>query len=125
MGKMEISTEQLPIKQKSSHKYKDTLFRTLFSEKSRAIELCNAVAGTNYGNDAAVTIYDMENALLRRYNDLVAAFEDLLIVMYEHQSSINPNMPLRFLSNITDTLYSWFVDMEKIYRSTTLKIPTP
>ena len=45
--------------------------------------------------------------------------------MYEHQSSINPNMPLRFLSNITDTFYSWFVDMDKIYRSTTLKIPAP
>ena len=121
---METNTES-PIKQKSTHKYKDTLFRTLFSEKSRAIELCNAVAGTNYGKDAAVTIHDMENALLRRYNDLIAAFEDQLIAMFEHQSTINPNMPLRFLPNITDALYSWYVDVEKIYKSTTLKIPTP
>ena len=47
---------------------------------------------------------DMENALLRRYNDLAFAVEKQLIVMCEHQSTINPNMPLRFLPYITDTL---------------------
>ena len=39
-------------KDKSETKYKDTLFRTLFREKNRAIELVNAVEGTNYPLDA-------------------------------------------------------------------------
>ena len=41
---MEPGSNQKAIKQKSDPKYKDTLFRTLFREKDRAIELCNAVA---------------------------------------------------------------------------------
>ena len=35
-------------RQKSGNDVKDTLFRKLFSEKERAIELCNALEGTNY-----------------------------------------------------------------------------
>ena len=50
----EPSTELMKIKQKSDPKFKDTLFRTLFGEKERAIEFCNAVAGTNYTRDAAI-----------------------------------------------------------------------
>ena len=122
---MRSDSNQIAIKQKSDLKYKDTLFRTLFREKDRAIELCNAVAGTNYPKDASVVVCDLENSLFRRYNDLALAFEDQLIFMYEHQSSINPNMPLRFLSFITDALYTWFVDTNEIYRSTVLKIPAP
>ena len=116
---------QTAMKQKSSRKYKDTLFRTLFREKERAVELCNAVAGTDYPSDAPVILCDTENTLLRRYNDLAFAIEAQLIVMFEHQSTINPNMPLRFLQYIADVLYSWFVGIGEIYRSTVLKIPAP
>ena len=42
-----------------------------------------------------------------------------------YQCTLNPNMPLRFLPYITDTLYSWFVSTNEIYKSTLLKIPTP
>ena len=56
---MDENPNQLIIKQKSSVKYKDTLFRTLFREKDRAIELCNAVAGTDYSNDVSVIMCDM------------------------------------------------------------------
>ena len=122
---MKTEAEQTAIKQKSDPKYKDTLFRTLFRDKERAIELCNAVAGTNYTKDASVIMCDLDNSLLKRYNDLAFAFEDQLIVMYEHQSTINPNMPLRFLSYIIDLLFSWFIDISKIYGRKLQKLPTP
>ena len=122
---MKPSTELMKTKQKSDPKFKDTLFRTLFGEKERAIELCNAVAGTNYTRDASVVLCDTGSSLLRRYNDLAFAFENELIVLYEHQSTLNPNMPLRFLSHITDTLFSWFVDGGKVYGKRVQKIPTP
>ena len=102
------------IKQKSGHIYKDTLFRTLFREKNRAIELCNAVTGTNYPEDVPITMYNMENTLLKRYNDLAVAIKGQLIVMFEHQSTINPNMPLRSLPYITDALYLNFIDSNEI-----------
>ena len=122
---MDPRPDRITVKQKSDAKYKDTLFRTLFRDKEKAIELCNAVAKTNYASDARVVICDLETALLKRYNDLAFAFENEIIVMFEHQSSINPNMPLRFLPYISDTLYSWFIEKDRIYGSTLVKVPTP
>ena len=112
-------------KQKSTNVVKDTLFRTLFSEKERAIELCNALEGTNYPPDADAMICDLDNSLVRRYNDSALAVEKKLLVFSEQQSRINLNMPLRFLSYTADTLYSWFVDMKKIHQRKVFKIPTP
>ena len=122
---MKTSAKPTTVKLKSDPKYKDTLFRKLFSEKERAIELCNAVAGTNYTIEASVVLCDTGNSLLRRYNDLALAFDFQLIVLCEHQSTLNPNMALRLLSHITDTLFSWFVDASKIYGKKMVKIPTP
>ena len=111
--------------QRSDAKYKDTVLRTLFRDKSRAIELCNAVAGTNYQLDANVVICDLDNSLLRRFNDVAFAVESQLLIFCEHQSTINPNMPLRLLHYTTDTLYSWFVDGESLYSGSLHKIPAP
>ena len=44
------------LKQRSSPSYRDTLFRTLFSDEERAIELCNAVAGTSFPPGTPVTM---------------------------------------------------------------------
>ena len=122
---MKQGTQQTAFKQKSNPKYKDSLFRVLFGQKERAIELCNAVAGTSYTKDTPVTICDTGNSLLKRYNDLAFAFDDQLIIMIEHQSTLNLNMPLRFLFYIPDILFMLFVDMSRIYGKKILKIPAP
>ena len=95
-------------KDKTGKQYRDTVFRTLFHDKKRAIELCNDVAGTAYPEDTPVELcsLDSSSSLLARYNDVAFAIGNQLIVMCEHQSSINPNMPLRFLPYITDMIYS-------------------
>jgi len=110
---------------KSTNAVQDTLFRRLFSEKERAIELCNALEGTNYPPDVDAMVCDLNNSLVRRYNDAAVVIERKLLVFSEQQSSINPNMPLRFISYCADTYFSWFVDMQKVYQSTLYKIPTP
>jgi hypothetical protein len=113
-------------KGKASKQYRDTVFRTLFHDKKRAIELCNAVVGTAYPDDTPVELCSLDpSSLLARYNDVAFAIGNQLIVMCEHQSSINPNMPLRFLPYITDTIYSRFSVSDRIYSSSLVKIPTP
>ena len=63
---MSVNKEQQSASgQRSDAKYKDTVLRTLFRDKERAIELCNAVAGTNYQPDANVVICDLDNSFLQ------------------------------------------------------------
>jgi len=124
-GRKDESQQETQIKQKSQTTYKDTFFRKLFREKKRAIELCNALEGTSYPPNAKVKVCNLEDSLALRYNDSAIAIEEQLLVFSEHQSTINPNVPLRYLPYTTDTLYSWFIDTKELYKGQLVKIPTP
>ncbi|MCL2322503.1 MAG: hypothetical protein FWC47_10445 [Oscillospiraceae bacterium] len=79
--------------QKSSKKYADTAFRTLFNNEKKAIELCNAIVGTNYPENAALKICTLSSdSLLSHYNDLAFCVENQLLVMSEHKSTLNINI---------------------------------
>jgi len=82
--------------QKSGKVYKDTFFRKLLRDKGRAIEVCNALEGTNYPQNAKVEIIELENSLARRFNDSSIVIEDQLLVLTEHQSTINHNTKFAF-----------------------------
>jgi len=113
------------MKQNSQATYKDTLFRSLFREEHRAIELCNALEGTNYPQNAKVRLCNLEDSLALRYNDSAIAIENELLVFSEHQSTLNPNVPLRFIPYTANTLFSWFVESRELYKNTQAMIPTP
>ena len=82
---MNKKTESLERTQKSTSQHADRLFRKLFHNEKRALELYNAVAGTNYTADVKVKLCTLDpNSLLARYNDLAFAIADQLIVMIEH-----------------------------------------
>jgi len=110
--------------QKSNHKYKDTLFRTLFGESKNFLELYNAVADENHPPDTPVTPYP-SNELLARFNDIAACIGNRLIVFFEHQSTRSVNMPLRLLSYVTDILNLHIVDKDTLYELKQIKIPSP
>ena len=121
---MNQETDQKQL-QKSETQYRDTFIRKLFEEKERVIELCNAVTDSNYSLDTRVIVCDLDNSLTRRYNDLAFAIDDQLLFMIEHQSTISPNLPLRFLSYVTDILYAWFVQVKELYKKKLYQIPSP
>lgn len=105
--------------------YQDSVFSKLFSNEEAALELYNALSGTNYGPETKIRITTLENVLfLEKYNDLSFTVEDRIIVMAEHQSTINPNIPLRLLGYSTDT-YTKIIDTDRLYSSTQIKLPTP
>lgn len=81
-------------------------------------------SGKNYQDPEALEINTLENAIyMGMKNDLSFLIDDRLS-LYEHQSTVNPNMPLRFLFYISD-LYSGMTAEENLYGSKTAAIPTP
>lgn len=106
--------------------YKDSVFTRLFSNKKELLNLYNTIKDTNYNiNDTDINIITLENILfMDRKNDLCFTINDKLVVLVEHKSSINNNMPLRFLFYIARE-YEKIIDDKNIYKSNLIKIPTP
>ena len=110
--------------QQTSRQYKDTVFRALFGDSKRFLELYNAVADEHFPEDTIVTPFE-PNSLLARFKDIAALVGSQLIIFFEQQSTPSLNMPLRLLRYVTNELYSQVIDPEKLYRSKQVKIPTP
>ena len=83
---------------KTNRKYKDSVFTLLFGEKNNLLELYNAIRNTNYGSDTDIRITTLDDVLfMERINDISFVIEGKLVVLIEHQSTVNPNMPLKML----------------------------
>ena len=111
----------MPIENK---KYKDTVFRMLFNNKIRLLELYNAMNGTNYTNPDDLTITTLSGeTFLKMKNDLsfIIAFE---LNIFEHQSTPCPNIPLRDLYYLAANLKDLFPN-EKLYGPSIVHIPAP
>ena len=104
--------------------YKDTIFRMLFSEKEALLSLYNALNKTCYTDTEGLKITTLENAVYMNYrNDISFVFSSELM-LYEHQSTFNPNMPLRNLIYVTRILQGMIKDRD-LYSSVLIKIPVP
>ncbi len=112
-------------KQYPNKKYQDTVFHKLFSTREAALELFNALEGTHYTEDTEIEITTLDNVLyLERKNDLGFTIASSFIFLGEQQSTINPNMPLRFLGYITYS-YEKLVAQKSLYSRKKLLLPTP
>ncbi|MDR0600391.1 MAG: hypothetical protein LBG84_09990 [Treponema sp.] len=77
-------------------RHKASVFSLLFSEPGVLRELYSALSGVNVPPETPVTINTLEDALfMDRVNDVSFAIADRLVVLLEHQSTVNPNMALR------------------------------
>lgn len=103
---------------------KDTVFRMLFRDKARLLELYNAVNQTSYENPEELQIVTLENAVYLGMKNDVAFIIDFHMYLYEHQSTVNPNMPLRFLQYVAKE-YEKLVKQDKLYRNKKSYIPAP
>ena len=108
----------------ANRQYKSTIFAMLFQDKKRLLELYNALNGTHYTDPALLEVNTLENAIyLGMQNDL-SFLIDSRMYLYEHQSTLNPNMPLRFLFYVTD-LYSSLTRDANLYGTKRISIPQP
>ena len=104
--------------------HKDRLFRMIFREKKELLSLYNAVNGTSYTNTEELEIVTLENAIYMNMKNDLAFIMDTNLYLYEHQSTYNPNMPLRDLFYICSE-YQKLVDKKSLFSSTLQKIPAP
>ena len=104
--------------------HKDRLFRMIFREKKELLSLYNAVNGTSYTNTEELEIVTLENAIYMNMKNDLAFIMDMNLYLYEHQSTYNPNIPLRNLFYIADE-YQRLVVQKSLYSTVIQKIPTP
>ncbi len=111
---------------KANVKYKDTLFKKLFGQnKENALSLYNAINGTNYTIEDDFEYTMMEDVLYLKMKDDVSFMVGTSLNLYEHQSTYNPNMPLRGLFYFASLYHKLIEDDERLYSTTILKIPNP
>ena len=113
----------------ANRKYKDSVFVDLFSEDEKAKEnflsLYNALHGTNLQLSCPVENIRLDNIMyMNIINDVSCLVDNKIIVLAEHQSTINENMPLRFLQYIA-RLYEKLQAPADRYLRKLSKIPTP
>ena len=93
--------------------YKDTVFVDLFGRCAEAIE-----------NTSIEPLFLEQTVYTGRYNDVSMLVNGRMIILVEQQSTVNENMPLRFLEYIC-RLYEKLIPLEKRYRQSRLVLPAP
>lgn len=104
--------------------YKSTLFIMLFQDKHNLLELYNAVSGKHYTDPGILEINTLENAIYMTVKNDISFLIDGRLSLYEHQSTYNPNLPLRFLIYISK-LYSRMTRNANLYGTKLIRIPPP
>ena len=106
--------------------YKDGLFRLVFQRKEDLLSLYNALNGSNYSNPDELEINTLDNVLYLTMKNDVAFLISGTMNLYEHQSTFNPNMPVRGLMYFSKLYEKYIVTNGiDIYTSTPKKLPFP
>ena len=112
-----------------NNEYKDRLFNFIFGrEENRewTLSLYNAVNRSDYMDSSMIEFNTIKDVLyMGMRNDTSFMISDIMSV-YEHQSTYNPNMPLRLLGYV-DELYSGYISRNKLnkYGSKLIHLPVP
>ena len=104
--------------------FKSTLFIMLFEDRKNLLELYNAITGKHYADPELLEINTLENAIYMSMKNDVSFLIDGRLSLYEHQSTKNPNLPLRFLLYISH-LYSRLTVKANLYGERIVQIPAP
>ena len=118
--------EEQSILPAANKKYKDTIFRMFFSDKKNLLSLYNALNGKNYSDCDNLEIVTLENAIYMSMKNDLAFILDLDLFLWEHQSTYNPNIPLRDLMYIAKEYEKYIKEKGiSLYSSRQQKIPAP
>ena len=114
---------------KYNRHYKDSVFVDLFSSdrtaKDNFLALYNALYNTNYQSTAILKNIRLKQTMYMSFaNDVSYLVDNKIIVLAEHQSTVNPNMPLRCLEYVT-RLYEHIQNPRDRYSRALKKIPVP
>ena len=109
---------------KGNREYKSDVFSMLMEDPKNALELYNAMNGSSYTDPDLVEINTLDKGISLTVRNDASFVLDLHLSIYEHQSSVCPNMPIRsliYFSNILEGM----IKGRNIYGRRLVKIPTP
>lgn len=109
-----------------NRKYKDSLFRKVFSDRKDLLSLYNALNDTQYTDEEGLTVTTLEDVIYISMKNDVSFLLGGTMNLYEHQSSYNPNMPIRGLMYLARLYQNYIDDCEINVFSPVLKhLPSP
>ena len=110
----------------ANREHKSSLFCLSFREKKDLLELYNAINESAYQNPDELIVYTLEDAVYIGIKNDISFLIGEMLNLYEHQSSRNPNMPMRGLLYLARN-YESYIEQNglNIYGSKQLKFPLP
>jgi len=122
---MKVLSKLCEVLMNLNKKHKSSVFSTLFSTPEALRELYSAIEGIEIPKDAIIDINTLSDVLfMEQINDVSFTIDDRIVVLIEHQSTINENVPIRLLVYIA-RVYEKIIDRKKLYQRKQIKIPTP
>ena len=107
-----------------NREYKSDVFSMLMREPGYALEVYNALNQSDYRDPGLVEVCNLERGISLSVRNDAAFILDMNLNVYEHESTVCPNMPLRELIYATNILEQR-VRKRNIYGRRLVKIPTP
>ncbi len=107
-----------------NRKYKDSLFRDIFNNPERLAEIYEALLGNRvFPEDIALATID-ETLFTGIKNDVSFIVRKQHVLLTEHQSTINANMPLRLFMYLAE-IYRQYVEADSVYKKELIMLPAP
>ena len=104
--------------------YRDSLFRDIFNNADRLPEIYEALLGIKT-TASDITLATINETLFSGIkNDVGFIVGSQHVLLTEHQSTINANMPLRMLMYLAE-IYRRYVDADAVYRKRLIPLPAP
>lgn len=109
-----------------NRKHRDKLFRYLFKDKKYLLDLYNALHGSHYTDPEELEVVTMEDVIFMKMKNDLSFIIGSSLSLYEHQSTWNPNMPLRGLFYFSQQ-YEGLLGAEEanVYGKKRIELPTP
>lgn len=108
--------------------YKDSLFSLLYSNREAVLDLYLTLHPEDgQVTESSIELINLESYLLaNRYNDVAFKVGNRLMILVEHQSSINENMPFRMLLYVANEYEKILKGHSEIlYKKKLFHIPMP
>ena len=113
-------------KQTHNRQYKDRLWRMVFNNKEDLLQLYNAINHTDYQNPDDLEVNTLEDVFYLSMKNDVSFLVGGTMNLYEHQSTFNPNMPLRGVFYFSRLYEGYVADNNlMIYHEKRVRLPKP
>ena len=109
---------------RTKRSYKDSLFRDIFNNRKRLSEICEALLGLK-ATPWDITLATIDETLFSGIkNDVGFIVRNEYVLLAEHQSTVNANMPLRLFMYLAE-IYRQYVDEDAVYKKESIALPAP